>query len=446
MPLLITGSTLLLMFYPAVMTTDSVDQWLQATHWKFNDVHAIIYTLYMAAFERTTGNPVWAALVQLIGIALASGWLIAAVTRISRAPQWTALLAGILMSLLPILPLTAITLWKDVPYTACAIALIAWLVSIAKQPGQVRFGKLSVTLFALLAAACALLRHNGAAVALAAVVALALFPQLRRRALFVLLLVIALVLAVKGPLSTSLEVERVGASHIAYSHHIAAHMASGGRLLNDGDAKLLGNINHGESDWRYNCAQVNPTVFSPHFNMAEAIRNQHRLLHIWADLAIEQPMVELNHVACTSALIWRLSAHPGEPIYLYSFGVRGNGGGGVLWVEPMAGSPRPNSWLPDAAQNFGGALQYVELQNLWRPAAYLYLALFIVAVAVLRTGNRWLLLVLLLPVAHTIFLVIANVAQDARYQLMVYHLFFGVLPMLFARSAPLPASKVEAPI
>lgn len=104
LPLLITGSVLLTMFSPAVMSTDSVDQWLQATNWKFNDVHAIVYTLYLAAFQKTTGSPVGAALVQLLGLALASGWLIAAVTRLARAPRWTALLAGILMAALPILP------------------------------------------------------------------------------------------------------------------------------------------------------------------------------------------------------------------------------------------------------------------------------------------------------------------------------------------------------
>lgn len=439
LPLLITGSVLLTMFSPAVMSTDSVDQWLQATNWKFNDVHAIIYTLYLAAFQKTTGSPVGAALVQLLGLALASGWLIAAITRLARAPRWTALLAGILMAALPILPLTAVTLWKDVPYTACAIALAAWLVSLAGQPGQSRFGWPAAALFSLLAAACALLRHNGPAVALAAIIGLTLFPHLRRKAAAVLLMVLALVFAVKGPLSNALDVKRVGASHIAYSHHIAAHMASGGHLRNPDDAKLLSSINHEEADWRYNCAQVNPTVFSPHFDMAEAIRNQDRLLRIWADLALDQPMVELGHIACTSALIWRLSAAPGEPIYLYTFGVRGNGSGGVLWVEPMAGSPRPESWLPNAAQDFGGAIQGVELQSLWRPAGYMYLTLFIVGVAALKTRNRWLLLVLLVPAAHTAFLAIANVAQDARYQLPVYHLFFAVLPMLAARIAPAPS-------
>ncbi len=114
LPLLLVGSILLVLFLPAILTTDSLNQWAQAASGRFDDAHPVLYAFYLWFIQQILPSPTLAAWLQLAVLALASGWLATVVRRACNAPRWTSTAGGLLLAAYPVTALSSITLWKDV--------------------------------------------------------------------------------------------------------------------------------------------------------------------------------------------------------------------------------------------------------------------------------------------------------------------------------------------
>lgn len=432
LPLVLTSAASLIMFYPGMMTSDSLDQWRQASQMSFNDAHPLLYGLLMVGMRLLWDSPAAVAGVQMLLFAAASGWLVATVRRAVEAPRTVAWASAWLIALFPLLPLTAITLWKDVPYATAVIALTAFVVA-RLQPGTT--GRLSAraTIALSLLMFCAMaLRHNGPPVAFAA--ALVLFfvaSHSRLRVIVATVAAVILMVLLKGPISDAAGIERKPVSYVLYSHHIAAHLASKHLPENPADRALLQQLNPKDSDWAYNCATVNPIVFNPNFDARNAMAHDKDLLRILLDLARTRPDIEFDHGLCSSGLIWRLRDSPLDPLYLSGVGLWAPQGE-VKWITGKAGDPVQHSLSPALAQFVGKMVLLPGMEAAFRPALYMYLLIFACGVAVVRRHDRKLWLLLSLPAVHTAFLAISIVAQDARYQLPLYVITLGAVPLLIA--------------
>lgn len=445
LPLLLVGSVLIGVFYPALMTSDSLDQWRQSGTGQFNDAHPLLYGFFLLAMRWIHDSAAWVAFVQLALFAAATGWLIASIRQALQAPRWVGHASAILLALYPLVSLTAVTLWKDVPYSAAMIALCALLID--KCLGSAR-GTLSWRGAAALAAllfACMALRHNGPSVAVGAIIVLWFALRgARRRLLVGAIAAIAALLLLKGPITDLAGASRGTVSFIPYSHHLAAHLAAGHTPTDPADAALLKRINGTDADWAYNCATVNPIVFNKNYDSALAAANSSKLFDVWAKLAMARPDIEVDHAICSSALIWHVTDSPFDPLYLSSVGLWAPYGK-VSWITGQPGDPVPASMSAPMAQWFGMLVLAPDMQVYLRPAAFL-LALALATVVGWSRRRDWrVLLVLALPLAHSGFLAISIVAQDARYQLPIYVIALACIPSLIAAARVAPAPKAYRP-
>ncbi|MGH8463696.1 MAG: hypothetical protein ACRER5_06075 [Pseudomonas sp.] len=337
-----------------------------------------------------------------------------------------------LLAVFPLLPLTAVTLWKDVPYSAAVIALTAFVV--ARLPRTMTQGmSVGATIALAVLMFCAMsLRHNGPPVAFAA--ALVLFFLVRHARLRVALatmIAIILMILLKGPVSDAAGIERKPVSYVLYSHHIAAQLAAGNLPKAAADQALLRRINSTDADWAYNCATVNPIVFNSHFDARLAMAHNSDLLRILLEQARKHPDVEFQHGMCSSGLIWRIKDFDNDPLYLSSVGLWAPYGK-VKWITGERGDPVQDSMSPALAQFVGKMSLLPVMEAVFRPAVYMYLLIFACGVAVSRRRDNRIWLLLVLPAVHTAFLAISIVAQDARYQLPLYVITLAAVPLLVA--------------
>lgn len=435
-PMAVTSTFALLIFFPGLMTSDSLDQWHQAGIFSFNDAHPVLYGLFIGALRLAWNSPASVAFVQLLLFAASCGWLVSSVQRVTGAPTRLAWAASCLVALYPLLPLTAVTLWKDVPYAAAVIALTAFLMGTLPR----RAARISVpaTLGLCLTMFCAMsLRHNGPPVALAAALALFLIAR-RSRIRIMLALVGACVLMVllKGPFSNAIGVEKAQVSYIVYSHHLAAHLAAGHLPHLPQDTALLRRLNGSQADWAYSCATVNPVIFNTDFDTQQAAAHIKDLQRIWLELAARRPDIEYAHGLCSSALIWRVLDSERDPLYLSGVGLWAPKGK-VVWITGESGNVVPDSRSPELAEFVGHMVLQPGMQAAFRPAFFMYALIFACGVGMFRRNDKTLALLLVLPAVHTAFLAISIVAQDARYQLPLYAIALIAVPMLLgARRLP----------
>lgn len=430
LPLLLVGSGFLYVFFPAILTTDSLNQWAQAANGTYNDAHPLLFTLYLKLVQQVGAGPALAAWLQMAAMAFSVGWLAAVVRRACRAPRWASLLGGLLVAAYPLTSIMSITLWKDVPYASTVVALTALVVSnITLGRSDLRHWY-NCVLLVLLASACMLLRHNGPPVAAAAFLLLFIRPGSRLRVLACLVATVAVTWSVKGPVADHLGTERTSAAYMVYTHHLSAHLAAGQRPQSSADAAILDAIDKGDEDWRYRCAVVNTTIFDKAYDVPTAVAHQNDLLRMWLEMAVQRPDVELRHVLCASGMVWRYRTTNNGPLYLYTFGFRPGPGDSLIWVEPGLSEMVESSAVPAAAARLGRALLDPGLQRYWRPAPFLVALVLLGILGWLRSGDRRILLVMSLVLVHSAVLMVAIIAQDARYQLPLYLVCLTVAPAL----------------
>ncbi len=147
-------------------------------------------------------------------------------------------------------------------------------------------------------------------------------------------------------------------------------------------------------------------------------------------MALARADVELGHMLCASGMVWRYRTADDGPLYLYAFGFTDKGELGLQWVQPGLSGFVETSPFPSAAATIGRTMLDVRLKCFWRPAPFLCALAFLTVLAWCRTGDRRILLIPALVLVHTMVLMVAIIAQDARYQLPIYIVLLAVGPAL----------------
>lgn len=440
LPSFAVSLSLLVLYAPAIMTSDSVDQWQQAGQFRYHDWHPVYHTMAMSLIRGIWDSPAAVAFVQALLLAVATGWLIATARASTRASMMAGWLGAWLCALMPMNAVTSITLWKDVPYTAAMVALTAGALSILML-GRPRLNRpLPFVVALVILLGCMLIRHNGPPTAVAVIGLLALLVRAQRKALIVLgLSSVALFVVLKGPALDALGVQRSNVGFTLYAHHLAAHMAAGEAPASEEERQLTRRI--GGDQWNYDCTTVNVTVFDPKFRGDVAGQHSSELLRYWVQHAVKHPKPELVHLACVSSIVWRLTESVDDPLYQSTMAIYNNAGT-IRWVYHAPDGPRESSPFPAQAQALGLWMASLDYDLLWRPAIYLLLALFATAVAMVRLQDFRVGIIAVPITIHSFILAGANVAQDLRYQLPVIVVALACAPLLLSARR---ANGVSAP-
>lgn len=196
-------------FFPCGFSTDTAYQWQQLNgEMPLTDWHPALHTMLLWLCTRIVDHPAFALLVQSVLYASAVGYA-AASMRSWRVPTPAVALTVLYLSANPGISNIMAFLWKDCALAVAVLFLAVQLFHIHCSQGAWLAKKGRPLLLALTLALCAILRHNGIALSLAAGVWLLIsVPGLKKRALMAVLCAAALFALIKGPLYDAADVQK----------------------------------------------------------------------------------------------------------------------------------------------------------------------------------------------------------------------------------------------
>ena len=119
-------------WYPAIMSSDSVDQWGQVLAFEFHNSHPITHTAYMWVVSLVWQTPAAVALVQVVLVAGILALIAGRLVQIG-SQLWMAVAAVWIVALLPMTATMTISIWKDVPFTIAMAWVFTELLLLARD-------------------------------------------------------------------------------------------------------------------------------------------------------------------------------------------------------------------------------------------------------------------------------------------------------------------------
>ncbi|MEV1168085.1 hypothetical protein [Nonomuraea sp. NPDC049784] len=439
-------------FYPGLFSRDSVLYLSHTVVGPWVSDHSVLYDSLLWLSFTKTGDLGAVTFAQTAAMAAALTYLAQSLKALG-APRLPTTLVAMLMPLAPPVGAFSVTLWKDVPFTICAIAIAGVCARIAARravtvPGLVGLG----VLFTLLG----LFRANGFLVVGVAVVALLVIVKTMR----VRLLLAGTFAAALPLVLTNLVFPQFGivAPSKTYVYHtafgdIAVAYRDHPQLFTEQDKALMTSVAPLTRWWEGGtCYTINPLIWRRDFSWQQADAHASQLLDLWKRLLTSDPGMIVDARLCRGAIAWRpvqddlaiggmtyrFSRRPNADTYVGPNKVPDFPGRWVYSLRPLSSELNrvADPWLTDAL-----APQYDWL--LWRGALWAYVSYLAVGLAAWALRNRYVLGVAAV-VAGQQLAILANIsAQDFRY--MASPIFIGVLlvPLLLGSVGRLAVASVR---
>lgn len=413
-----------IIFFPANMTPDSIDQWAQAIgDRQLNDWHPVVYTLMMRLLINIWKSPAIISLAQIVFFALVGATCLNIIYK-KGINKKILILFAIIFPLIPSNGNTLITIWKDIPYTISLLWSTYILCQIVEQKNNFLRSKLNCLNLILNLISVALFRHNGIVVlAIIAIGLVSVFKQLQRIKVIVLLaIVIGLVQVIKGPIYGELNVTGVapGTKYCAMTNDMIGVLVSDEEKVELKTKEYL--LSLASLDTHYN-------TYTP-FNFDEYIFNQPDVLnkmgqqevgnyiHHYLNTFIEAPLLLMQNRLNGMELMWNISQAPG------SFNYRGDFGSIYQNEYNLVNqSTEISNFLRDVLHK---SYQNPLLDSLiWRTGIYI-VALLIIGLFLYL--NRKELLIIFLPLLGNILsLGMSMYHQSYRYVWFIFVIFWFIL-------------------
>ncbi len=406
-------TAMIVLFWPGILSPDSIDQLLQAQARDFTEWQPVGHTLMLVPSEWLFLPP---AVFLMAQVAVAAGVVAVAFGQQARAgiPRWGLVISALALAVSPPLLFMFATLWRDVTYGVCLVGAGVCLVASPEQ--RWRLPALGLLLFGAMLA-----RLNGPLVVGLCLGLAAVTGVLRLRQVVALgAAVYAALFVLKGPVYTAWGVDRKAPDFVVAAHQIAAHLDAGTPLQRQ-EVAMLDRISAVQGGWRYTCWSAFPTALVPAFDLEEARGHRRELMRLALVLAWRDPAVTTRHVACLSRIAW---AFEYTDAWLYRTEARLTPHGLHYVVDNRVLGVTEQSPRPELARRVVRA-QASQPTFVWAPGTYLFLIAFALAPVVGRVGLPWRHLAWSLPLlAHAVTLAILNIAFESRYGVPV---MFGAL-------------------
>jgi hypothetical protein len=274
------------LYFPGCCSTDSDDILKMvlgldtySNHFRYDGLsshHPLLYTAAVAAVMGpivALGGSVTVAVgafsfLQMVVLAACVG---AATCWAARrgVPKAAVVAVIVFFALNPLVARFAVTLWKDVPFAGVLLLFCLVCCDVARTRGAWLSSRRRWALFIVLASLVALLRSNGALVALAAVVALAIACKPARGAILLRAAgAVAVVLIVQG---VGARLAGVAPAHFAETvslplQQLARTSVEGGQLSDDQQQVLYSILPQDRIAELFSETTPNPLKFAPDFN------------------------------------------------------------------------------------------------------------------------------------------------------------------------------------
>jgi hypothetical protein len=401
-----------LAFYPGVLAYDPFVQWHQLIHGRYEDWHPLLHTWLLGLIAGPFDSFAPVTIVQVIATALLVAALLARARRLG-APAWLVWATSLWFALSPAFAYHVIAVWKDTPFTLALVGLtILLLDAIGPRTLTVR----GACGFGTLLATTALLRHNGAAAALAGVAVLAWIVGRTApgRVLLATGVALALVVLVRGPVYRMVDVAPAPRllRYATLLPQVAALLGAGAPL-DPSDAAYLERILPLDR-WRrpYECFTGVGLLHYEPLHATPLEDEPGRLPRIWARLVAERPDVAFRHWRCATAWVW----HPRAPLYIGPLTREGQ------VVDPNEFGVTTTPQLPSLHATLTRVLLASYREGswsrllVWQPAFALWVMLAALAALAVRARSLLPVLPFLPALGNTVGWLLTPFSPDARYQ------------------------------
>jgi len=273
LPMLAVWGFTLLVFWPGIISNDSIFQWQQGVTGQFDDWQSAFHAFILAGLMRIWYSPAVVTLIQIFVFALVVAWGLKTLADYG-VPDVFLWLISFLFAIFPPNWILSITIWKDIPYAIAFLWLTILLVKIVLSKGKWLQKPLSWITLSLSVFLVGILRKNGIASAFISLIGLIFFYRKYWKKLLIAVLAVAILFfLISGPLYDFLEVSRTdnGQSNLIYLHHIAAHVNAGTDLTNE-ESEYLNRLMP-TSNWFYWCCYVGTISYDNDFARSEYLSN-----------------------------------------------------------------------------------------------------------------------------------------------------------------------------
>lgn len=433
---------------PGLLSPDSVRYVIHVTTGPWTADHSVLYDAAVLLSLKVAHSVQLVTLAQTTLYAALLAYFAASVRAMGVPGRWAALPA-LVLPFLPTFGAFVATLWKDVPFAAAELFLVATILRLLvrrRRPDGGPTWPLLASLFVGLLGVV-LFRNNGFLMVpiITAIVAVAL-PGLRLKVLSIgLAAVAAFYLASRivypaahiVPANSSLSYG-VFYGDIAYAYRVApASFTAADTALMAKEASL--------AQWRAGgrtCYTSDP-LFTKRFDLATADANRAALAKLWLRVAQRTPGVLASSRLCRADIAWNVRPPTGAEVMH----------GLALAVPKTLYHPQDSLVLPEVARNLQPHPVPVGLGDLaarlrtdvearpwqwliYRGGTWCYAAYLGLLVAAYRLGRRDVLAAGAVSLANQLVVLMANPAQLYRY--MVGPIFIGMLllPLVGVRRRP----------
>ncbi len=417
LPIMLAGMIILRTYWPALMNQDAFSQWIQAMTGVISDWHPASYTLLIRLLQRFSASPAIVPVVQIAALSLVVSDGIAFLRShgLSRPAAW---LITALFAFSPVVLLFQISILKDVPFGISFLAAFLIFLRIVLTDGKWLNKPKHQFALILSGAGMALFRHNGLPVIIAALILFFLLYRCARKPVLLSALgLIGLVVFIRGPLFSLLQIEKNGGTGInqLYMHTISAQLAEG-TPLTETEAAWLNNL-YPLDQWTYNPWTVGSLLKWPAFDRERLYANTSQNFRIFRDLTLRKPLITLQHMLRASDMIWHI---PCRGCYLYKVILSEQPSGNYEWIIQNHVGIRQNSKIPALVKPI---YQIYDITSsnpwfdalIWRPAAASYW-IFLVAILLALRNEHWkFMLIGALPLIQFCLMLLITFAQDMRF-------------------------------
>lgn len=418
LPALIAWLLTLLVFWPGIMSNDSLAQWGQGATGEYNDWQSAFHALLMAGLMRIWYSPAIVSICQISFFALAVAWGLKAFEDygVHQTVLWGI---SFLFAVFPPNVIFSATLWKDVPYAIAFLWLTAILVRVILSGGKWAQKPLNWLSIGISAFLISIFRQNGVGIALVTLIFLPFFYRRYWKQLTAsLVFAAALFILVKGPVYTAAGVDRSssGQSNLIYLHHIAAHLEAGTGISQPDRQYLDGFMPL--HDWEYWCCYVGTISYDGEFDRTGYLASTTRNRNLAISLFLKKPFVDISHATCAGELAWKFE---NNQCYMKStHGINRWSKGRVDWIGRNEYDIKDDSLIPEFVDAYISSMRGFGffddfLVFYLRPAFWLYLSILSVGIAVIRKNRLDLLLSLLPVLSQTLILILVSFAPAYRY-------------------------------
>ncbi len=412
----------LLAYWPGILVSDALVQWNQVQTGEYTTWHPVFNTLYIFLISRIFNTPGFVILVQCCFMAFVMGYFMSRLNKYYNVNKKYLIISSILFAIVPLNYNFAVTLLKDIMYSAFIVLLSAMILDIINNKDY--FKKLrNIIALAITLLFISLFRHNGIIVVFLFLITMVIMYR-KEKLVYILIAIWTIVYL----LLNTVVVDLLNVQEASYANTYGPISHIMARLLNEDKVSLTEEEIQELSKYvdvqklkeTYNQYNMDYSINSQNIDAIK--ENGSEYMKFAVKVFLKHPLIVIKHYIKLTSFLY--SPIPFKDSYTVGMFTETD-----LWLyKDVYPELEENSKIPallDILQE-----QTVKFQSgkigtlLLRPAGYMYISIISMIIIAYILKNKKVILILLPIIFNTISLAPAIPVAMTRYVYSTMLLFW----------------------